>query len=127
MRHTVRIASATVLGLSLLSQDALAGRYYPRGYGSYGWGGWGMGATDPAAGYMAGLGAYARGQGVYEVEDAQARAINFGTMQKWNQGSAPVSNSFSRRRGTRRPSTTPSAMPGSPGWTSRTGRRSIVC
>jgi len=85
MRHAVRIAWAMVLGLSLSPQDAFAQRYYPRGYGSYGWGGWGMGATDPASGYMAGLGAYARGRGVYELLDAQAQAINFTTMQKWNQ------------------------------------------
>jgi hypothetical protein len=45
----------------------------------------GGGATDPAAGYMAGLGSFARGQGVYEVEHAKAEAINFDTMQKWNQ------------------------------------------
>ena len=89
MPHLVRIACAMVLGLTLMSQDAFARRYYPRGYGGYGWGGWGMGggggAIDPAAGYMAGLGSFARGQGVYEVEDAKAQAINFETMQKWNQ------------------------------------------
>jgi hypothetical protein len=34
---------------------------------------------------MAGLGSYARGQGVYEVEDAQAQAINLDTMIKWNK------------------------------------------
>ncbi len=85
MRPTVRIAWALALGLSLLPHDVFAQRYYPRGYGSYGWGGWGMGATDPAAGYMAGLGAYARGQGVYELLNAQAQAINITTMQKWNQ------------------------------------------
>jgi hypothetical protein len=34
---------------------------------------------------MAGLGAFARGQGVYEVQNAQAQAINLQTMLKWNQ------------------------------------------
>jgi hypothetical protein len=34
---------------------------------------------------MAGLGAFARGQGVYEVEHAQAQAINLQTMTQWNQ------------------------------------------
>jgi len=34
---------------------------------------------------MAGLGAYARGQGVYEVEDAKAQSINLETMLKWNK------------------------------------------
>jgi hypothetical protein len=55
---------------------------YPGGYGGWGWGGW---ASDPASGYMAGLGAYARGQGVYEVEDAKAQAINLDTTLKWNK------------------------------------------
>ena len=65
---------------------------YPGGYGRYGWGGWGRGggmgggsiANDPGAGYMAGLGSYARGMGSYEVQDAQARSINAETILKWN-------------------------------------------
>jgi hypothetical protein len=40
---------------------------------------------DPAAGYMAGLGAYARGQGVYLIDKAKADAINADTMIKWNK------------------------------------------
>jgi len=44
-----------------------------------------MGATDPASGYMAGLGSFARGQGVYELLDAKAQAINVQTMTQWNQ------------------------------------------
>jgi hypothetical protein len=87
MRYVLRIGGILVLGLTLMPQIAAAGWYYPRGYGGYGWGGWGMGPApvDPAAGYMAGLGAFARGQGVYEVEDAKARAINLQTMTQWNQ------------------------------------------
>jgi hypothetical protein len=86
-RPRIRIGSALLIGLSLMPAGARAGWYYPRGYGGYGWGGFGsgMGATDPAAGYMAGLGSFARGQGVYEVEDAKARAINLDTMTKWNK------------------------------------------
>jgi hypothetical protein len=55
---------------------------YPGGYGMYGMSRWG---ADPAAGYMAGLGSYARSQGVYEVEKAKADAINADTMIKWNK------------------------------------------
>jgi len=44
-----------------------------------------LGGTDPSAGYMAGLGAFARGQGVYQLENAQAQAINQETMIKWNK------------------------------------------
>jgi hypothetical protein len=59
---------------------------FPRGYGRYGWGGFNVNiANDPAAGYMAGLGSYARDQGTYQVENANARAINAETMLRWNQ------------------------------------------
>jgi hypothetical protein len=85
MRHTIRIIGVLVLGVAALAQDALARWYYPPRYGGYGWGGWGTSATDPAAGYMAGLGAFARGQGVYELLNAQAQAMNFDTMKKWNE------------------------------------------
>jgi len=82
---TTRRGLGVVLGLILgwgLTPTADAQWYYPGGYGGYGWGGWG---ADPASGYMAGLGSYARGQGVYEVQDAKAQAINLETMLKWNK------------------------------------------
>jgi hypothetical protein len=76
----------TVLGLpiclSLLASSASAQWMYPRGYGGYGMSQWG---ADPAAGYMAGMGSYARGQGVYQVEKAKADSINVDTMVKWNK------------------------------------------
>jgi hypothetical protein len=84
MRQSARIASLLVVAVAVLSPDACAGRYYPPGYGRYGWGGWGTPAVDPAGGYMAGLGSFARGQGVYELLDAEAQAINTETMKKWN-------------------------------------------
>jgi hypothetical protein len=55
---------------------------YPFGYNNYGWSQWG---ANPAAGYMAGLGAYARGEGEYEVNDAKAKQINEQTVEKWNK------------------------------------------
>jgi hypothetical protein len=85
MRPSLRIASLLVLAVAVLSPDARAGRYYPPGYGRYGWGGWGTRAVDPAAGYMAGLGSFARGQGIYELLNAEAQSLNFETMKKWNQ------------------------------------------
>ena len=81
-RRGGRAAFGMMLVWMLLAPVAEAQWYYPGGYGSYGWGGWG---ADPASGYMAGLGAYARGEGVYEVQDAKARAINLDTMLKWNK------------------------------------------
>jgi hypothetical protein len=56
---------------------------YPRGYGGYGMGQWGGG--NPNATYMAGLGSYARDQGVYQQEQAQADSVNLDTMIKWNR------------------------------------------
>lgn len=82
MRQYYRIAFGFLIGLAAMAPSAQAQWYYPSGYGGYGFGGWG---ADPASGYMAGLGAYARGQGVYEVEDAKAQAINADTMIKWNK------------------------------------------
>ena len=76
-----------VVGLALVTQEARAQMYYPRGYGGYGWrGGIGGGsiANNPAAGFMAGLGSFARDKGVYEIEDAQAQAINQENMLNWN-------------------------------------------
>lgn len=83
MRRLVLISIALVA----LPQATLAQYGYPGGYGRYGYGGFGRMniANDPAAGYMAGLGAFARGQGVYQVENAQAQSINLETMLKWNK------------------------------------------
>ncbi len=70
------------LGVNLAASSASAQWMYPRGYGGYGMSQWG---ADPGAGYMAGLGAYARGQGTYQLEKAKADAINVETMVKWNK------------------------------------------
>ena len=71
-----------MLGLNLLASSARAQWGYPGGYGGYGMSQWG---SSPEAGLMAGLGAYARGQGVYEVDKAKADSINVDTMVKWNK------------------------------------------
>ena len=82
MKCFVARLAALLIGLSMLSSTAEAQWRYPRGYGGYGMSRWG---ADPGAGYMAGLGAYARGRGVYELEKAKADAINVDTMVKWNK------------------------------------------
>jgi hypothetical protein len=75
-------ASGLLIGLDLSSSSACAQWYYPGGYGGYGISRWG---ADPAAGYMAGLGSFARGQGSYQLDKAKADAINVDTMVKWNK------------------------------------------
>lgn len=79
-----RLAFAFGLGVmaAIGAEPARAQWGYPRGYGGYGMSRWG---ADPGAGYMAGLGAFARGQGVYQLEKAKADAINVDTMAKWNK------------------------------------------
>lgn len=82
MHRLLTVMLALPLGLILTSRDAGAQMRYPRGYGGYGMSQWG---ADPAAGYMAGLGSYARGRGVYALEKAKADALNLETMLKWNK------------------------------------------
>jgi hypothetical protein len=81
MRHSLKVAIGVVLGSNLLASSTAAQWIYPGGYGGYGMSRWG---ADPASGYMAGLGSFARGQGVYQLDQAKADAINADTMIKWN-------------------------------------------
>lgn len=81
MSRVLTVLAALLIGLNVVPL-ARAQWFYPGGYGGYGMSRWG---ADPAAGYMAGLGAYARGQGVYELDHAKAEAINADTMLKWNK------------------------------------------
>jgi len=82
MRRHLTVAIGLSLGLNLLASNAGAQWRYPGGYGGYGMSQWG---ADPASGYMAGLGSFARGQGVYQLEKAKADSINVDTMVKWNK------------------------------------------
>ena len=75
-----------VMAASSAAQAQYGGYSYPGGYGGYGWGGWG---ADPASGYMAGLGSYARGQGAYEEAEARAQSINADTVIRWNKATGP--------------------------------------
>jgi hypothetical protein len=70
------------LCLNVMASNAQAQFMFPRGYGGYGMSQWG---ANPSAGYMAGLGSFARGKGSYLVDKAQADAINVDTMAKWNK------------------------------------------
>ena len=82
MRRSPMIVLGALFVISSVSVADAQWGYYPGGYGQYGWGGWG---ADPNAGYMAGLGAYARGAGVYAIDQAKADSINADTMIKWNK------------------------------------------
>lgn len=84
MRRGVWVALGFVVVWASGASTAQAQYGYPGGYGRYGWGGWGI-ATDPASGYMTGLGNYARSYGQYEVSDAQATSMNIDNVVKWNK------------------------------------------
>jgi hypothetical protein len=70
------------IGLNALASQAAAQFFFPGGYGAYGMSQWG---ANPSAGYMAGMGAFARGKGEYLLDKAKADAINVDTMAKWNK------------------------------------------
>jgi len=57
-------------------------QYYPGGYGGYGFGGWGGTVQGSIA---SGLGYYAQGAGVYNLDTAQAASIDTDTVMRWNQ------------------------------------------
>ncbi len=82
MLRLLKVGTGVFVFLTAMVADARAQWGYPMGYGGYGMSRWGQ---DPASGYMAGLGAYARGQGVYQIDQAKADAINADTMLKWNK------------------------------------------
>jgi len=67
---------------ALAAFPARAQYYYPPGYG--GWGGWG-GASTPVGSAAMGMGAFAAGAGTYNVDTAQARAVNANTAMQVNQ------------------------------------------
>ena len=59
---------------------------------------------------MAGLGAFARGQGSYLLDKAQADAINVETMAKWNKALHARQSPCARKSRKRRKSAKPPAM-----------------
>ena len=75
-----------ILGALLLTSipatPAEAQFMYPMGYRGYGWNQWG---ADPAAGYMAGLGSFAKGKGEFLVDKAKADQIK-STMEYARRG-----------------------------------------
>lgn len=76
------IAAAALAGLLGLGGGTARAQWnYPGGYG--GWGGWG--ASTVGGDEARGLGVFAAGAGMYNLDTAQARAINVDTTQRWNE------------------------------------------
>ena len=118
------IAIGLLVCLNVAAPDARSQWLYPGGYGNYGMSKWGQ---DPGAGYMAGLGSFARGQGAYQLEKAQADAINVDTMAKWNK--ALRARQLALREDQRREAEKreEAREPASSRSSSRTGRPSTTC
>jgi hypothetical protein len=92
MLRGFRLALGTAVLLALPGATASAQFY--GGYGDYyGWGGWG---ATPQGDIARGLGAYAQGVGVYNLNTAQARSINADTMMRWNSYIWASQNSLNR-------------------------------
>jgi hypothetical protein len=92
MLRSFRLALGTAVILAL--PGATASAQYYGGYGDYwGWGGWG---ATPQGDIARGMGAYAQGLGVYNVNTAQARSINADTMMRWNSYVWASQNSLNR-------------------------------
>ncbi len=74
-------------GLAILATSGWEARSqyftpYGNGYAGYGFGGW---SSTPQGGIARGLGAFAESEGVYNVETAQAEAIDADTVMRFNQ------------------------------------------
>src|SRR5579864_5495539 len=82
MLRIARLTIGVVVLIAVAATDAHAQWYYPIGYGPYGWGGWG---STPPGDMAMGLGAFAAGEGQYNLNTAQANAINADTVMRWNQ------------------------------------------
>ena len=78
----IHLILAMPLVVWVCSGGAMAQYGYPSGYGGYGWGGWGGGTVQGSI--ARGLGMFNMGRGVYNLDTAQARAINTDTRMRWN-------------------------------------------
>lgn len=74
------------IGLALLLAATAGQAQAQYGYGGYGWGGWGGGGGSTVQGdYARGLGSMAFGEGLFNLNTAQANSINSDTAMRWNQ------------------------------------------
>jgi hypothetical protein len=86
MIRRLRLIAGLTVVLAAYAQTVHAQWYYPEGYGGFGWGGWGGGAGSTVLGSAAlGLGVFAQGAGQYNLQTAQANAINADTLGRWNE------------------------------------------
>jgi hypothetical protein len=92
MIRRVNMLLGLCLIVSMSGREARAQWGY--GYGGWGWGGWG--AATPQSAALQGAGYYAMGAGMYNLDTAQARAINAQTAMQWNDYVAQVTHESAR-------------------------------
>jgi hypothetical protein len=90
MLHKTRVAVALVLILSATGRDARAQ------WGFDGWGWWGWGAETPESAALHGAGFFAMGAGIYNLQTAQANAIDADTAMRFNDYVAQVTRESAR-------------------------------
>jgi hypothetical protein len=77
------LGPALALGMALAVAAPDARAQFVGGYGgSQGWGGW---SSTPQGDFARGLGYFAEGQGVYNLDTAQADSIETDAAMRWNQ------------------------------------------
>lgn len=86
MRCDIRwkLGIVCLLLLAVSPTWVMAQWHYPGRYGRWGWGGWG----NSPFGLMAGMGAYARGEGTYFLDLQKAGERESRDLQQWNQSMA---------------------------------------
>jgi hypothetical protein len=91
MRHFMRLAVGWLLISATIGGNARA----QWGFDGWGWGGWGM-VGSPESAALQGAGLFAMGAGMYNLNTAQANAIDAQTAMKWNDYVAQITHESAR-------------------------------
>ena len=93
MSRCIRLTVGLILISSMTGREARA--QWGWGCGGWGWGGWG-GVATPESAELQGAGFFAMGAGIYNLNTAQANAIDTETAMKWNDYVAQITHESAR-------------------------------
>lgn len=99
MLRSMRLLVGFILISSVAGRDARA--QWGWDFGGWGWGGWGM-VASPESAALHGAGYFAMGAGMYNLNTAQANAIDVQTAMKWNDYMAQITHESARLAAARR-------------------------
>src|SRR5262249_9947364 len=91
MHRCMRLAAGWLLISAITGGNARA----QWGFDGWGWGGWGM-VASPESAALQGAGFFAMGAGMYNLNTAQANAIDAQTAMKWNDYVAQITHESAR-------------------------------